>query len=972
MKTCRRLIKKTLLKKRWFRAGLACLILTASAGAGYGQITLSINASNAVRTADVRWFGINVGDWDTDFNIQDTVPQLAHAGFQTLRFPGGSDADQYHWYLNITNNSNSYQGNNSCSSFAQVATNMGATVFITVNYGSGTAAEAAAWVKWANVTNHYGFKYWEVGNECFGSYETDNHSRPHDPYTYATNFAGYMQQMKAADPTIKVGVVLDLEPDADSNGYTDHPATNLVTGQVLYGWTPVVLSTLRRLGVTPDYGILHRYAEYPPSIPENDQFLLYWGTNWAGHASLLRQQITQYFGSGGQNIELVMTENNANATLPQGKQSVSLVNGLYYADSLGQLMKTELNSMVWWQLRDGGAPDTGGNMSTNFYGWRMYGAFGMMWNENLGIPLTNRFPTYFAAGMISRFIGSHDTVLNASSDNALVSAYAALRTNGSLTLMAINKSSVSNCPVNITLTNYVPFSIATLYSYGISQDNAARLGLNSLCDIAQTNVPGASTNFSYVLAPYSINVFEFVPPAANTITPIFSGLTSHTVDYGASVTLTGTLGTSGAYPPSGTAITVTINGTPQTTTIYDSTGDFTINYNTAALPGIAGAYAVTYSSGIANGFNAATDTSTTMTITVTGGVPPPGVAYWVGTFNSSADTAPWGTIIGQATASFVAGDAPPGGPSTGCLLFQAPYGSTNPTWQGIQNASLSLNVTNCTAFEMDVKIEGPLDCYGQISSLQPIMKTGAGLSWIPSTVQPKLVPQSTNNGWQHISIPAASFDGGNIANWANVRRLLLTVYDGDYTNAQTMAIGFDNIKFTGPGISPVFSGLTSHTIAYGSTVTLTGRVGASGAYPASGTVVTLSINGSLQATTIYNSTGDFSINYNTAGLPASATPYAVTYWSAAGAGFNGATDTSTTLTIVAPPQIAGISFSGAELVFSYPTVSGKSYQLQYTTNLSSGAWLPAGSPVLGTGAPVWATNGIGSSMQMFFRLSITP
>src|ERR1035437_1282146 len=38
MKICGHLLK-TPLKKRWFRAGLACLIFTASARAGYGRIT---------------------------------------------------------------------------------------------------------------------------------------------------------------------------------------------------------------------------------------------------------------------------------------------------------------------------------------------------------------------------------------------------------------------------------------------------------------------------------------------------------------------------------------------------------------------------------------------------------------------------------------------------------------------------------------------------------------------------------------------------------------------------------------------------------------------------------------------------------------------------------------------------------------------------------------------------------------------
>ena len=103
--------------------------------------------------------------------------------------------------------------------------------------------------------------------------------------------------------------------------------------------------------------------------------------------------------------------------------------------------------------------------------------------------------------------------------------------------------------------------------------------------------------------------------ALEHVTPVFSGLTSHTNTYGAaSVTLTGTVSTNGTYPASGTVITVTINGSPQTTTISDSTGDFSINYNTSGLPASATPYTVTYSSAAAAGFNAATNTSTTLTV----------------------------------------------------------------------------------------------------------------------------------------------------------------------------------------------------------------------------------------------------------------------------------------------------------------------------------------------------------------------
>ncbi len=114
----------------------------------------------------------------------------------------------------------------------------------------------------ANVTNRLGFKYWEIGNECYGTWETDSNLYPHDPYTYATRAASYYTQMKAADPTIKIGVVATPGEDSSSNGYTSHPAVNPRTGQVHYGWVPVMLSTLKAQGITPDFMVHHRYPEY--------------------------------------------------------------------------------------------------------------------------------------------------------------------------------------------------------------------------------------------------------------------------------------------------------------------------------------------------------------------------------------------------------------------------------------------------------------------------------------------------------------------------------------------------------------------------------------------------------------------------------------------------------------------------------------------------------------------------------------
>ncbi len=464
---------------------------------------ISVNASQPIRPADARWFGVNTAVWDSALDTPETASLLQDAGLGALRFPGGSLSDEYHWSSDKTIDGTVWA--TSFSKFAQLATNIGAKAFITVNYGTGTSAEAAAWVGNSNVTNHYGFQYWEIGNECYGTWETDSNSFPHDPYTYATRVPSYLQQMKAADPTIKIGVVLVNGEDSDSNGYTAHAATNLINGTTHHGWTPVVLSTLRQLGVTPDFAIFHWYPEYTDQ--ESDPLLLQGTSAWKTNAANLRQMITSYFGAGGTNIELVCTENDSNSGA-QGKQSVSLVNALYYADSLAQLMQTEFNSFIWWDLRNG--VDLAGNMDPILYGWRLYGDLGMV--NGSGTVVSNRYPQFYAARLMQNFVRAGDTVLTASSDYPLLSAYAARRANGALTVMVINKDPVGTFPAQIVLDGFAPGAGATTYSYGMPQDNAAQTGIGSPdIEIARTNFPYSPTNFTCAFAPYSATVFSFAP-----------------------------------------------------------------------------------------------------------------------------------------------------------------------------------------------------------------------------------------------------------------------------------------------------------------------------------------------------------------------------------------------------------------------------------------------------------------------------
>jgi len=472
-------------------------------------VHVGLLATQTVRTVDAKVFGINQVAWDGNVYSATSVSLMNDLGNPCLRWPGGSWGDGYHW----TNepNSEGYVNRNWGSfstNFIQLATNTHAQAFIICNYGSSDAAEAAFGVRMFNVTNHCNFKYWEIGNEVGGSWETDNNTnapwQPHDPWTYAMRFTNYYAQMKAVDPTIKIGAVADITEDGTSN-YTNHPVVNPRTGVTHNGWTPVMLTYMRSNNVLPDFLIEHKY---PPS--DGDTYNLLWASTWASDAVSLRQMVTDYLGSAGTNITLESTENGSTGD----PQSVSLVGGLLFADSLGQVMQTELNSRLWWDTRNNG-PDGGTitNSDPALYGWRtnssgyFYQDGGIVYNA--GAP-TNRYPKYYVAKLMPFFASGGDAVVKATSDYQLLATYSVKRTNGTFTMLVINKSSSSNLTAAVNFGGWLPATNAVIYSYGIPQDDAARTGLGSP-DIQTNSITTAGINFTNTFAPYSASVLVFNP-----------------------------------------------------------------------------------------------------------------------------------------------------------------------------------------------------------------------------------------------------------------------------------------------------------------------------------------------------------------------------------------------------------------------------------------------------------------------------
>jgi hypothetical protein len=522
-------------------------IVLIGAGTAPTSANLTINAGNIVRTIDGRIYGLNAAVWDSQLASMASQTLLSVIQPSILRFPGGSISDTYDWSTGRSDG-NTWRWASSYPMFALQAEAVQAQSYITVNYGSNTPEMAAAWVAYANGSpsnnmvigvdskgrdwgtvgywaglramsplpsdDGYNFlrathpapfnvRYWEIGNENYGGWENDQHGVPgsgltgipHDGLTYATYAKLFYQKMKAVDPTVEVGVVGVTGQDSWGNGM--NPVPNPNEGGTLHsGWTPVVLYYLKQGGVIPDFLIHHRYPQDPGG--ESDSGLLQSTAAWRADALDLRKMLTDYVGAGSENVELAVTETNSVSSNP-GKQSISLVNGLFFADNLAQLAQTEINSCVWWDFRNG--TTTTGNINDSLYGWRLFGDYGIVaTGDRPDTPLNTPYPNFYAAKLLTHWGRGGDRIVQATTDYNRLSVHAAKLANGDLALLVINKHPINDLTGYITLNGFTPRSSnATVYQYGKPQDLAN-------ADLVQATINNAGTNFSYVFPSYSMTV----------------------------------------------------------------------------------------------------------------------------------------------------------------------------------------------------------------------------------------------------------------------------------------------------------------------------------------------------------------------------------------------------------------------------------------------------------------------------------
>lgn len=459
-----------------------------------GANTIAVDQSSSGPAVSGGLMGLNMVYW-YDPATPAIVPAFQSVGITSIRWPGGTAANTYHWATNSVCFSTTPipAASNFDTFLSDVIQPGNFDLALTANYGTNAActgpgdpAEAAAWVQNAK-NNGNNVSHVTVGNEDWGSWVTDLHANPYDPTTYATATAnGYYPQIKAVNPSVQVGVGL--------NPWNSPP------------WDPIVLAQAKY-----DFVEYHFYPQGPRH--EDDTFLVQQGAQQLTWAIIAIK--AELATAGVPDTPIYIGEIGSVYAEP-GKQTMSITQALYAGQVLGEMMNQGVSMSAWWVgFGSCDSDPSNDNFSSSLYGWQNFGGY-MIFSDGLPeqgcngsgiptIPAGTPLATARAFQLFSNVAvnGEHVLTANTAGDTTDVRAYAATHKGGTA-LVVFNLNETTSEPVTITLSGQTSSTDVTIETYS-----------KAIYDQSQNNVWAAPTNadlgaktfpLQLTLDPWSMNV----------------------------------------------------------------------------------------------------------------------------------------------------------------------------------------------------------------------------------------------------------------------------------------------------------------------------------------------------------------------------------------------------------------------------------------------------------------------------------
>jgi len=435
--------------------------------------------------------GMNLAAWG-DPTLPAIATSFEAAGIKAVRWPGGSWSDDYHWAGNTLCGGGAPDGNATFQNFvSHVVTPARLDVALTANYGTdiacsgpGDPTEAAAWAAEA-VTLNANVSRMTVGNEEYGSWETDLHALPHDAMTYSNATAnGYYPDIKAAAPNMLVGVVVNPG---------NSPA-----------WDPIVLANAKY-----DFVEFHFYPQGPGS--ESDAYLVSKAPQ--DLTSAINTVKTELATAGKAGTPIYVGETGSVYSNP-GKQTMSITQGLFAGQVLGELMNDGVSRLTWW-IGFANCNGTAGNDSSSLYGWQNFGGYNVFADgpTDTGCAgagaIGTMSPTARAFQLFSQVAVKGEKVLGATvtGDTTDVHAYAATHSGGGGTaLVLFNLNQNLSQPVTVALSGKSSATSVTVTTYSKAIYDETNAATPVWAAPTTTSLGAQGLPLTLTLDPWSMNV----------------------------------------------------------------------------------------------------------------------------------------------------------------------------------------------------------------------------------------------------------------------------------------------------------------------------------------------------------------------------------------------------------------------------------------------------------------------------------
>jgi len=427
--------------------------------AGTPTVHISVDMGQKLNKVPDYIYGNNAVTWGGNMNEHATImTDINNLNPHVLRWPGGNLSQEYFWNRSedqrpddIPENFNPRYGVNdnnwemSTDDYYDLLANTNSTGIPCVNYsyaryGTGpdpvakAAHLAAEWVRYDNGRS----KFWEIGNENFGSWEAgyeidvstnqDGQPRFISGQLYGQHCCVFIDSMRSAAAEIGVDIKIGVVAYDDE---TSHDPIQTVWNE---GMMPEV-------GDVADFLIVHSY--FTPYNEDSPVSTILNSHPVSGH--IMSTMVSDMAEAGKPMIPVAFTEWNIFAV--NSMQQVSYINGMHAALVLGEFVKTGYGLATRWDLTNGW------NSQGNDHGMFSRG------NEP-GVDYYNPRPVFYYMYYFQKYFGDR-MVQSSVTGNSNVVAYASSFSSGESGLVIVNKST-SGETVQVEIDNFEP---GTRYYY---------------------------------------------------------------------------------------------------------------------------------------------------------------------------------------------------------------------------------------------------------------------------------------------------------------------------------------------------------------------------------------------------------------------------------------------------------------------------------------------------------------------------